>query len=353
MKIEYIYPFFIFAGFIIIGILLYLKYLTNKTIKAILELIDLNSRLDCDVHTFLTEISPLLRKLSINEFFYTITYLNTRIEKDRVSGARPLEKEITRDDYNISLGIVPKVARGERRFLSLIALEVLVMLIEMDVLIKIKVINEAFYRFSRLQTFILHDVKNLAQFIGSLAYNANHLESADRSERFIDYLKESLPVATRRADKIISLLEMRASTGIEALPRQRLNVRNLLEKLAKYYKLDFTLAGEATIDGEEHKIVPVLDTLLKNVSDKSLQEPEVRCHIEISEEAGQVKVAIADTGTPIIDPERIFQPFHSSKPGGLGIGLFHARHLLDSIRGKITGRNTPNGVAFEVFLPKN
>jgi signal transduction histidine kinase len=227
------------------------------------------------------------------------------------------------------------------------------MLIEMDVLIKIKVINEAFYRFSRLQTFILHDVKNLAQFIRSLAYNVNHLESADRSERFIDYLQESLPAATRRADKIISLLEMRPSNGMEALPKQIINVRSLLDKLAKYYKLDFTLAGEALIDGEEHKIVPVLDTLLKNVSDKSLQEPDVRCHIEISEEAVQVKVVIADTGTRIIDPERIFQPFHSSKPGGSGIGLFHARHLVDSIKGKITGRNTPNGVAFEVCLPKN
>jgi signal transduction histidine kinase len=353
MKLEYIYPFFIFAGFIIIGVLLYLKHLTSKTIKAILGLIELNSRLDCDVNTFLAEISPLLQKLSISDFFYTIAYLNTRIEKGQASEARALRKDIIRNDYNISIGIVPKVSRGERRFLSLIALEVLAMLIEMDVLIKIKVINEAFYRFSRLQTFILHDVKNLAQFIGSLAYNVNHLESAGRSERFIDHLKESLPVATRRADKIISLLEMRASTGMEALPKQTINVRSLLEKLAKYYKLDFILEGEASIDGEEHKIVPVLDTLLKNVSDKSLQEPDVRCHIEISEEAGQVKVVIADTGARIIDPECIFQPFHSSKPGGLGIGLFHARHLVDSIKGKITGRNTPNGVAFEVFLPKN
>ncbi len=54
----------------------------------------------------------------------------------------------------------------------MIIFETLFLLIEMDLLMKIKVANGALYNFSKLQTFLLHDVKNVTQFIkgASLQY---------------------------------------------------------------------------------------------------------------------------------------------------------------------------------------
>jgi signal transduction histidine kinase len=353
MKIELLYPFLIFTGVLIILILLYLRSLSNRTIKTILGLIELNSRLECDLRSFLPEAAGLLRNLKIEDLYYTIHYMAIPITRERSSTKKPFEKTVSKPEYSISIGIVPKISKGEWRYIYQIVIEVLVMLVEMDILIRTEVINETFYKFSKLQSFILHDVKNLAQFIRSLSYNVAHLESRERSDRFLEYLKESLPAASRRADKLIGLLEMKAEAdGGDASPAQ-VDLRALLEDLARYYKLNFTIRGEGSWLGERHRLISVFDTLLKNIQDKSLQDPDVRCHLDISELGENLRVVVADTGKPIADPERVFQPFYTTKPGGLGIGLYHVKHLVDSMKGQIACKNSVQGVEFEFLIPKS
>ena len=353
MKIELVYPFFIFTGILIIFVLIYLRSLSNRTIKTILGLIELNSRLECDLRSFLPEAVGLLRNLKIEDFYYRIQYMGIPITKERSSAKKPLEKAISRPEYTISIGIVPKISKGEWRYIYQIVIEVLFMLIEMDILIRTEVINETFYKFSKLQAFILHDAKNLAQFIRSLSYNVRHLESRERSEKLLEYLQESLPAASRRADKITSLLEMKAEMDVEPTTLRYIDLKALLEDLARYYKLNYTVQGEGSWLGEEHRIVSIFDTLLKNVQDKSLQEPDVRCHLRISDRGDHLQVLIVDTGKPIVDPERVFQPFYSTKQGGLGIGLYHVQYLLDAMKGQITGKNTARGVEFQLLIPKS
>ncbi len=89
------------------------------------------------------------------------------------------------------------------------------------------------------------------------------------------------------------------------------------------------------------------------IQDKALQDPDLRCHLDISDHGENVKVVISDTGKPIADPERVFQPFYSTKPGGLGIGLYHVQYLVDSMKGQIACKNSEQGVAFELLIPKS
>ncbi len=69
---------------------------------------------------------------------------------------------------------------------------------------------------------------------------------------------------------------------------------------------------------------------------------------------GGVVVSVIDTG-PGLDPaalERIFQPFYTSKEGGLGLGLSICRSIIESYGGKLwAGANVPHGAVFQFTLP--
>ena len=68
----------------------------------------------------------------------------------------------------------------------------------------------------------------------------------------------------------------------------------------------------------------------------------------------QVLVSIQDSG-PGLDPERtdhIFEPFVSTKPHGLGIGLTISRSIIEAHNGRLWAKaNAPRGAIFQFTLP--
>lgn len=67
----------------------------------------------------------------------------------------------------------------------------------------------------------------------------------------------------------------------------------------------------------------------------------------------RVVVEVADTGpgVPAGEVERIFDPFHTTKPHGTGLGLALAREIVEEHGGTLTCRSQAGGAAFVVSLP--
>jgi PAS domain S-box-containing protein len=67
-----------------------------------------------------------------------------------------------------------------------------------------------------------------------------------------------------------------------------------------------------------------------------------------------VLVAVRDSG-PGLAPEsveRLFEPFYTTKPGGLGMGLSICRSIIESHHGRLWATaNTPHGAVFQFNLP--
>jgi signal transduction histidine kinase len=65
-------------------------------------------------------------------------------------------------------------------------------------------------------------------------------------------------------------------------------------------------------------------------------------------------MAVMDSG-PGIEPDtlpRVFQPFYTTKPGGMGMGLSIARTIINAHSGRIWAENiATGGAAFRVALP--
>lgn len=70
--------------------------------------------------------------------------------------------------------------------------------------------------------------------------------------------------------------------------------------------------------------------------------------------SGGIQVSIQDTGPGIPSEaiERLFDPFYTSKPGGLGMGLSICRSIVETHDGRLWADNaTPCGAVFKFVLP--
>ena len=80
---------------------------------------------------------------------------------------------------------------------------------------------------------------------------------------------------------------------------------------------------------------------------------ELRLRTEI-DPADTVLITIADTG-PGIDPkvaDSIFQPFFTTKPSGMGMGLSICKSIIEAHEGRLTATpGEPGGTVFQIYLP--
>ncbi|MDH3661445.1 MAG: PAS domain S-box protein [Alphaproteobacteria bacterium] len=87
---------------------------------------------------------------------------------------------------------------------------------------------------------------------------------------------------------------------------------------------------------------------LADVEDRMLT---VRTH-QTADAAVQIDVIDAGPGLPDEVAQRLFQPFVTTKPGGIGIGLSICKGIVDAHGGRLwTTANPEGGTAFHISLP--
>ena len=135
----------------------------------------------------------------------------------------------------------------------------------------------------------------------------------------------------------------------------------LLDWELKRYAIELRIQlhhQNAQVQGDGVMLQQVLVNLLRNAIDAMQETPAGQRRLQISsrmdESAGNVEIAIADTGCGMGDEAaaRLFMPFASTKPTGLGIGLNICRSLIELHHGRLWfSRNVEGGCTFHVALP--
>ncbi|WP_298496705.1 ATP-binding protein [uncultured Maritimibacter sp.] len=105
-------------------------------------------------------------------------------------------------------------------------------------------------------------------------------------------------------------------------------------------------ATPVMVRGGEVRLQQVVVNLLSNAVDA--MGDTGRVSIELAP-GNPVRLSVRDTGPGIADPDRVFDPFYSTKsPGsaeGMGLGLSISYGLVQSFGGSIRGANHPDGGA--------
>ena len=73
----------------------------------------------------------------------------------------------------------------------------------------------------------------------------------------------------------------------------------------------------------------------------------------LSTSGDEIVITVTDTGTGISPQVRahLFEPLHSTKPSGIGLGLVTARRFVEAHGGRIACIDVPKGARFEIRLP--
>ena len=105
------------------------------------------------------------------------------------------------------------------------------------------------------------------------------------------------------------------------------------------------------------QIQQVILNLITNAVEAMTAVPESWRELRISTgqtKSGDILVAVQDSG-PGLDPhnpDRAFDAFYSTKPGGLGIGLSICRSIIEAHGGRLwAGLSDPHGATFQFTLP--
>ena len=101
--------------------------------------------------------------------------------------------------------------------------------------------------------------------------------------------------------------------------------------------------------GGEVRLQQVIVNLLSNAMDAMVGCDQRDVTLALATSATKAAITVTDTGPGITEPDKIFDPFYTTKAvgggDGMGLGLSLSYGLVQSFGGVIRGRNTETGGA--------
>ena len=132
--------------------------------------------------------------------------------------------------------------------------------------------------------------------------------------------------------------------------------------LSDLHRRRVTLRAELADDlplvtGDRVQLQQVILNLLLNAAEAMTlieERPRQLLICTASEAADRVRLSVQDTGVGFEphDTQRLFEPFYTTKSGGMGIGLSVSRSIIESHDGRLWGeRNAGPGATFTFSIP--
>ena len=207
---------------------------------------------------------------------------------------------------------------------------------------------------------VAHELNNPLTAI--LGY-AQLLESEGLNDRATDFVRKLFKQAQRTHRVVQNLLSFARQRTPQ---KQDVDVRKIVDETLALRDYDLkvnnialerdTMVEAPSVTADPHQLEQVFLNIINNAVDAILEASKGggKLKVRIHAEDGQVRIEFLDSGVGIKDPNRIFDPFYTTKTvgKGTGLGLSICYGIIKEHGGDITAHNRPEGgAAVEVRLP--
>ena len=206
---------------------------------------------------------------------------------------------------------------------------------------------------------VAHELNNPLTAI--LGY-AQLLESEGLNDRATDFVRKLFKQAQRTHRVVQNLLSFarqrkpqKVDVDIRKIVDETLALRDYDLKVNNIVLERETMVDALSVTADPHQLEQVFLNIINNAVDAILEGGKGgKLKVRIHSTDGQVRVEFLDSGVGIKDPNRIFDPFYTTKSvgKGTGLGLSICYGIIKEHGGDITAHNRAEGGAcVEVKLP--
>ena len=205
-----------------------------------------------------------------------------------------------------------------------------------------------------MSAFFMHDLKNLGSKLSLVMQNLPvHFDNPDFRKDAIRSVTQSVEKLNNMCNRL-SLLSERGKISLRECSLDQV-VTDSVKGLEGLFKAPVHCslgnARDLYIDAEQMQ--KVVGNLLFNANEAIEEGGKIT--VETSMSDGWASLVVRDTGCGMSGEfieTRLFRPFQTTKPKGMGIGLYHCKTIVEAHGGRIEVESKEGkGSAFKVFLP--
>jgi len=211
---------------------------------------------------------------------------------------------------------------------------------------------EALHRFS---VFCLHDLKNLAARLSLVAQNA---ERHGHDPAFQESALRTVVDTAKKMTGLMSKLSLKSFSPTVMEQAGMIDLSSLIEEVVAPLRQDKLVGVHVScspvplVPGVREQIQQVLVNVVLNARQAIAEQGDIS--IAVAQSNGSAIITVDDTGrgVPPAMLDSLFRPSQSSRPGGLGIGLYQCKKIIEAHGGTIQLRSEAGkGTQVQIALP--
>lgn len=211
-----------------------------------------------------------------------------------------------------------------------------------------------FEALQNVSAFFVHDLKNTATTLSLMLKNlSRHFDNPEFREDAL----QTIGTTVQRIENMIRQLTLLRDE--QQLDRTSTDLSALVETVIGETQdpsagtIELALADLPPTPLDAKKLRTVITNLVMNAREACGAGGKI--HVQTAREGHALVLTLRDDGAGMSQEfieRRLFKPFQSTKPNGLGIGLYHSKQIVDAHGGRMEVESEPgNGTAFRVILP--
>jgi putative PEP-CTERM system histidine kinase len=209
-----------------------------------------------------------------------------------------------------------------------------------------------FDSFNRMSAFVVHDLKNIVAQLSLM------LKNAERHRENPEFQQDMLMTVNHSVERMRKLM-MQLREGATPLEGPRgIDLADVVRRIQSAKSgqgrdVELSIEERLIARGHEDRIERVVGHLVQNALDAT--EHGGRVWLRLARQGAHALVEVGDTGrgmSPEFVRERLFKPFQTTKPTGMGIGAYESFQYVHELGGKLSVDSAVDvGTQVDLLLP--